>query len=281
MPLQFINYNGDLYPESQPVLTGSNRAFRYGDGLFETMRVIKGELKFADFHAERLQGGMQALKIDGYAELDAYFLKEKSIELMRRNQIGGNARVRLTIFRDGDGLYTPMSNKFGYALEASALDNPYYQNNDRGLIVDIFDEVTKPINILSSQKTCNSLIYVLAGIFKTQNGLDEAFILNQNGFLCEATSANVFVVYEKQLYTPALSEGCVAGVMRRVVMNLAEENNIPLIEAQINPAIMNEAEEVFVTNATSGIQWVMGYDKKRYFNEISRFLIEKLNFLIK
>jgi branched-chain amino acid aminotransferase len=65
--------------------------------------------------------------------------------------------------------------------------------------------------------------------------------------------------------------------MRTAIMQLCKMNDMPLIEAQINPEILKEAEEVFITNATQGIQWVMGYGRKRYFNEVSKFLIEKLN----
>ena len=65
--------------------------------------------------------------------------------------------------------------------------------------------------------------------------------------------------------------------MRQVVMRLANENGIELVEAQINPDILNEADEIFITNAAKGIQWVMGYNKKRYFNEMSKLLSEKLN----
>ena len=277
MAFQFINYNGDIYPADHPVITVSNRGFRYGDGLFETIRIMKGETKFAGYHAERLREGMKALKIDGYSKIDAKFLSTQIQDLIKRNQQGPNARARFTVFRDGGGLYSPTANKFGFAIEIAPVEESSYVSNAKGLIVDVFDEVTKPINTLSNYKTCNSLVYVMAGIFRLENNLDEVFVLNQNGFLCEAMASNVFIVYDKQLYTPALEEGCVAGVMRRVVMDLAEKNQIPVIEAQINPDILNEAEEVFVTNASRGIQWVMGYNKKRYFNELSRFLLNKLN----
>jgi branched-subunit amino acid aminotransferase/4-amino-4-deoxychorismate lyase len=277
MAFQFINYNGEIFPADHPVMTISNRGFRYGDGLFETIRVMKGEVKFAEYHAERLQKGMIALKIEGYSKIDGRYLSDLIKDLMKRNDIGQNARARITVFRDGDGLYSPTSNKFGYAIELNKLEESAYVANTRGLIVDVFDEVTKPLNSLSNYKTCNSLVYVMAGIYRLQNNLDEVFILNQNGFLCEAMASNIFVVYDKQLYTPDLSEGCISGVMRRVIMDIARENEIPLIEAQINPEIMNEAEEVFVTNASRGVQWVMGYNNKRYFNELSRFLLDKLN----
>lgn len=279
MSKQFINFNGDIIPAEQQVLTIANRGFKYGDGLFESMRWMKGELKFADLHAERIRKGMKLLKLDSWSHLDTWFIRQRVEELVRRNKIGPDGRIRLTVFRDADGLYSPSNNKMAFALETQKLEESNYTINDKGLIIDVYDEIAKPINILSNLKTCNSLIYVLAGIFKNQNALDEVLILNQNGFLCESMSSNVFVVYDRKLYTPALNEGCIAGVMRQVVMRLAKENGIELVEAQINPDILNEADEVFLTNAGRGIQWVMGYNNKRYFNEVSRFLREKLNSL--
>lgn len=279
MQQEYILYNDEFVAANHPVLGVQNRAFRYGDGLFESMRMNNGKLKFPELHADRLRAGMKALKIDGATLLDEYFLKQKTAELCKKNKLRDNARFRLSVYRDGEGLYTPESNKSGYVLEVSPLPESTYELNKKGLIIDVYDEITKPINILSNYKTSNSLLYVMAGLYKKQHRLDEAFLLNQHGFLCESISSNIFVVYDKQIYTPALSEGCVAGVMRSVVMNMAKTHNIPLIEAQINPEVLKEAEEVFITNATGGIRWVMGYGRKRYFNEYSKELSAKLNAL--
>ncbi|TWR27741.1 4-amino-4-deoxychorismate lyase [Mucilaginibacter achroorhodeus] len=275
MPV-LINFNGELIPEDSKLFTVANRSFRYGDGLFESMRVMKGKLNFPELHADRLQKGMKALKIDGYSQADTWFLKEKVHELARRNKIK-HGRARLTVFRDAEGLYTPSQNKMAYCLEIQPLDEPRYYLNDKGLIMDVYSELKKPFNYLSNIKTCNSLLYVMAGLFKQQNRLDDIFLLNDSSNLCEAGSSNIFVWYQSHLYTPALSEGCVEGVMRRVVIQLARDNNIPVMEAQINAEILNEADEVFLTNATKGIQWVMGYGVKRYFNRISKALIDELN----
>jgi branched-chain amino acid aminotransferase len=165
----------------------------------------------------------------------------------------------------------------GYCLEIQQMDEPRYFLNDKGLIMDVFTELPKPVNYLSNIKTCNSLPFVMAGLFKTQNRLDDVFIINQHGNLCEAGSSNIFVWYKNNLYTPALSEGCVEGVMRQVVIKLAQENGIPFTEAQINPDILYEADEVLLTNASRGIQWVMGFGVKRYFNQLSKGLIGELN----
>jgi branched-chain amino acid aminotransferase len=272
----FINFNGEILPSGSKLLTVTNRSFRYGDGLFESMRLIKSQLKFAELHADRLQRGMKALKIDDYSQMDAWFLKDIAEQLSLRNK-AKHGRLRLTVYRDSEGLYTPSKNSMGYCLELTPVDEPRYLLNSKGLIVDIFTELPKPTNYLSNIKTCNSLIYVMAAIFKTQNNLDEVFLLNQNGFLCEAGSANIFVYYQNHLYTPALSEGCVEGVMRQIVINLAKAIDIPVTEAQINPEILYEADEVFITNASRGIQCVMGYGVRRYFNKISKLLMDELN----
>lgn len=277
---QYVLFNDEFLAADQALIKASNRSFKFGDGLFESMRMCNGKLQFADLHADRLKAGMKALKMDGYALLDSYFLRQKTNELLKKNKLNGNVRFRLAIYRDGEGLYTPQNNKVGYLLEAAPLENATYELNKKGLIVDVYDEIPKPINKLANYKTSNALLYVMAGLYQKQHRLDEALLLNQNGFLCESTSSNVFVVYQKQIYTPALSEGCVAGVMRSVIIQLAKMNDIPLIEAQINPQILNEAEEVFITNASSGIRWVMGYGRKRYFNEVAKMLSAKLNALI-
>lgn len=272
----FINFNGEIFPQDAKLMPVTNRAFRYGDGLFESMRMMKGQLKFADMHADRLQRGMKALKIDGYSQMDTWFLKEKAEDLAQRNK-AKHGRLRLTVFRDSEGMYAPTQNKAGWCLEMQPLDEPRYFLNEKGLIMDIFTEIPKPSNYLSNIKTCNSLVYVMAGLYKTQNKLDEVFLLNQNGFLCEAGSSNIFVLYQNHLYTPALSEGCVEGVMRQVVINLARKNNIPVTEAQINSEILYEADEVFLTNAGRGIQTVMGFGVRRYFNAVSKLLVTELN----
>jgi branched-chain amino acid aminotransferase len=272
----FINFNGEIIPAGTKLISVDNRGFRYGDGLFESMRLMKGQLKFADLHADRLQRGMKALKIDGYSQMDTWFLNEKADDIAKRNK-AKHGRLRLTVFRDAEGLYTPSQNKMGWCLEIQPWDEPRYFLNPRGLIMDIFPELKKPTGYLSNIKTCSSLLYVMAGIYKTQNKLDDVFVLNHDGFLCEASSSNVFVWYQNHLYTPALSEGCVEGVMRQVIIDLAKKNNIPLMEAQINPDILYEADEVFLTNASRGIQSVMGFGVRRYFNEVSKLLTDELN----
>lgn len=277
---QYILVNDEFFLADQPVLKASNRSFKYGDGLFESMRMCNGKLQFAQEHADRLRAGMKALKIEGHALLDEYFLRQKTAELQKKNKLDGNVRFRLAVYRDGEGFYAPTASKAAYVLESVALVQNTYELNKKGLIVDVYDELTKPINKLANYKTSNALLYVMAGLYQKQHKLDEALILNQNGLLCESVSANIFVVYQKQIYTPALTEGCIAGVMRNVVLMLGKTHGFSIVEAEISPEILKQADEVFLTNASYGVRWVMGYDKKRYFNEVTKSISAKLNELL-
>ncbi|MGN0019518.1 MAG: aminotransferase class IV, partial [Sphingobacterium hotanense] len=259
MPIQYINFNGSLVPEDMAVLSVDNRAFRYGDGLFETMLWKDGDIRFLDFHIERLQEGLSLLQFEDTGVFDTFFVRNKTEELIRKNNMMGQTlRVRLIVFRMGAGTYGPESNKAGYVLQVERKQDSL-RDKKLGLIVDLYTDFKKPYSELSKLKSNNALVYVMAGNFRKKHAFDEVFILNQEGNLCEALTSNIFIYYNKVLYTPALTEGCIAGVMRRVVMDIALSEGIEVVEAEIKPDIMKVADEIFCTNATQGIQWVMGY----------------------
>lgn len=276
MATHYINNNGNLVAEDAAIMSVDSRSFRYADGLFETMLYKDGEVRFLHLHIDRLQRSMQKLHLEQHTHFDAYFIKRIVDELIRKNNmVGQQARIRLIVFREGGGLYAPNTNSCGYILQVNRLEEPV-RDKKVGLIVDLYTEYKKPFSDLSDIKSNNALIYVMAGIFRQKFDYDDVLILNQEGYLCEALSSNIFVYYEKTLYTPAINQGCISGVMRRVVIDIAEKEGIPVVEAQISPEIMKHADEIFCTNAVQGIQWVMGFKQKRYFNKISRILQEKL-----
>ena len=277
MPIHYIDFNNKYVAEKEALFTSDNRSFRYGDGLFETMRWMDGDIRFLSHHVTRLREGMHMLQLEHAPAFDEHFIRSRAADLIRKNGLEGqHVRVRLQVYRDGGGLYSPQQNKAAYVMSLSKLDPDDMKHRKLGLIVDVYSEFKKPYSELSKLKSANALVYVMAGLYRKKNGLDDVLILNQEGFLCESLSSNVFIWYGKKLYTPAISEGCIDGVMRKVVIDLALENGLEVIEAQINPAIMYEADEIFHTNAVHGVQWVMGYKQKRYFNRISRMLQEKL-----
>lgn len=273
---RFLDFNGEIFHSEEAILKASNRNFRYGDGVFESMRWENGTVSLLNFHAERLQKSMELLKMEGGKRFSESFLQDKIESLLRRNSLRDQAcRVRLSVFRDGEGLYTPSTHESAYLLEVATLDKVSNVHNQAGLIIDVFTDHKKSANALANIKSANALLYVLASIYRKKHALDDVLLINEQGFLVESANSNIFIWYRNQLYTPALSEGCVDGVMRRSIIEFAAANDIEIIEAQINTQILNEAEEIFLTNAVHGMQCVLGYQKKRYFHKLSKELWRK------
>lgn len=117
----------------------------------------------------------------------------------------------------------------------------------------------------------------MAGIEKLKHNIDDIIILNNKGLVCETLSSNLFLVIHNRLVTPPLSEGCVAGIMRQNVLTIARNIGMEVLETPVGINAFEQAEEVFTTNAISGTQWIMGYEKKRYFHKVSERINQELN----
>ncbi|HEY4154095.1 MAG TPA: aminotransferase class IV, partial [Puia sp.] len=211
---QFINFNGALLDSATPVISASNRSFRYGDGLFETMRWENGEIRLGAFHFDRFFGGLKILQMECPADFTSGFLSAEIAELCRKNK-RQRARVRLNVYREESAALYPENNRPRFVIECSDLP----EAGLKSLRATIYSAEKKPAGILSNLKTNNYLLNVMAVKFARQNGFDDALILNSGDRLCEAGSSNLFFIKERSIYTPSLAEGCVAGVMRRHLLN--------------------------------------------------------------
>ena len=276
----YINFNGFLYEEDEKVFTVNNRAFKYGDALFETIRIINGEPCFLEDHFIRLKKGMKVLKMHA-GTISFNELEDQIIRLIEKNHIKKGGRVRLTVFRSSDGFYTPEGDEgISYVIEALPLKEDIYELNEKGISIDIYDELKRSRNKLSQIKTTNNIPYVLAGIYKRENNLDDCMVLNDNDRIVEAISSNIFLYKNNNLYTPSLDEGCIDGVMRRQILKIAKELKINVFEGMVNGNMLLQADELFLTNAIKGIEWVVAYRGKRYFNKATKEIVEQLNKLV-
>jgi len=151
--------------------------------------------------------------------------------------------------------------------------------NEKGIKIDLYEDIKKDINPISAFKTKNGLIYIMAKIKAQELGLDDLLIQNNKMGIIEGGSANLFVVSNGVLYTPSLDLGPLGGTMRMQIINLALEHGIKVYECNISPQNLLVADEVFLTNATRGVIWVEHYRTKQYFNNAAfqfvRFLNEK------
>lgn len=272
----YINYDGFLYKEDEKVFTVKNRAFRYGDALFESIRVINGQPCFLEDHFIRLKNGMEVLKMTP-STISFDNLKGQIIKLIEKNHIRRGGRIRLTVFRSGDGLYTPENEGKSYVIEAIPLNDNKFVLNENGLSIDVYNDLRRHRNILSRIKTTNSIPHVLAGIYKKENDLDDCIILNDQGRIVEGLSSNIFLYKNNNLYTPSLDEGCMDGIMRKQVLRISKELNINIFEGMLNGSMLLQADEMFLTNAIKGVQWVVSYRQKRYFNKATKEILEHLN----
>ncbi|HXB41064.1 MAG TPA: aminotransferase class IV [Bacteroidia bacterium] len=274
----FCNYNGHLISIYEPVISFANRAFRYGDSLFETIRVIDGKVMYLHDHLRRIKIGMTVLRMNIPVDFNVENISRLISELIAKNNISNDARVRLTIFRNEGGFYTPYTNDISFLLEGEDLGfKGGYILNEVGYTVDVFHDIKKHKNKLSNLKTGNALIYVLAGIYKKDIKMDDCLIINEDGNVCESISSNIFIVKNGALYTPALNEGCVEGVMRRQIIEIAQSHRILCYEIPLAFNALMNCDEMFLCNTIQGVRWVEKYKTKVYQSKQASFFIEKLN----
>ena len=277
MPTTYINYNGNIIDSSQPVFTSANRAFRYGDALFETIRLMQGEILFFEKHLSRLSRSMELLGMNSNDDLTFHNLYLSIRHLDQVNNLKGNGRIRLEVFRNDGGLYTPHTNDVSYVIETSHVNVREYQLNEIGLKIELYMDIKKPVSRLSNLKSSNALYYVMAGLHKNNLNTGDCLVLNTDGRIAEAISSNIFLVENNKLSTPALSEACVAGVMREGIIEHLQSQRIPLIEKGITVDDLLKADEIFLTDVVHGIRWVSAFRNKRYFNSFSKALLSEIN----
>ncbi|HRH37649.1 MAG TPA: aminotransferase class IV [Flavobacteriales bacterium] len=270
-----VNINGTLHPADEPTLTLDNRAFHFGDGLFESMRVVNGKPCFIDAHWARLTTGADLLRIQLPEGFDRKAFERSILDLVTASGIA-SGRCRFTLYRGGGGYYRPEQDGGHYAIELVPMEDPHHTLNQTGLVVDIWPEMRKPVNELSRHKTLNAQYYVMAALWSRQRGLDDCLLQNDRGNIIESSSGNLFIVSNGVLYTPSLSDGCLGGVMRAQVINLALAHGIKVYECSLNPQNLLAADELLFTNAVRGIRWVGGYRTKRYAHKLSGTLMELL-----
>jgi branched-chain amino acid aminotransferase len=235
---------------------------------------------FLSDHVTRLKLGMTVLRMNVPAEFKTDNILELIKELLIQNNIRGDARIRLTVMRNEGGFYAPETNDISFLIEAESLKTDGYEINQKGLWVDVYADMRKQINKLSNIKSTNALHYVMAGLAKQSMNLDECLLVNDNSNICEAISSNVFIVKNGTLFTPPLSEGCVAGIMRKHILNIAHQYKILYFENQVTMNTIMNGDEMFLTNCIKGVQWVGQFKHKYYTNKTAVFFTEKLNALI-
>ncbi len=273
----YINNNDIILENDTPTIHAGNRGHVYGDGVFESIRIMNGFPLNMDNHIQRMLEGARAIKMRPPSYFNVSFFQDRIIELCQKSTIREGGRCRISLDRVTGGTYKPESNEVSFFIEVYPYETNNFELNSKGLEIDQYADIKKQKNALSNFKTKSGLVYVMAAINATERNLDDVLIVNDRGGILESSSCNIFVVSNGVLYTPGLEEGCLAGTMRMQIINLALNNRIKVYECTIMPQNLLAADEIFFTNAIRGVNWVSGYRTKRYFNNMSRKFVALLN----
>lgn len=258
----FILYNGKYASDEVAVLPAADRSYRYGDGLFETMRYSNGRVGLWEWHMERLFKGIARMDFPVPALFTPELLEKAVTGLLRKNKIQGDARIRLSLSRGSGGLYDPAPG-LSWLLESWPL--PARTGlNENGLVTAVYHQARIAIDDFSGLKKAGCLHYATAAVYARKMQLNDCILLNTNDTIADSTMANIFIRKADQYFSPGPAQGAVDGVMRRYLISRMREAGIDVQEEPVTPRQLLAADEVFFTNAIHGIRRVRQVDDTIY-----------------
>jgi len=272
----FLFYDGQILRSDRLLISPNNRSYRYGDGCFETIKLMNGKIQLAHYHFERLLTSLELLHFKKSGYFTAAWLEKQVLAVAEKNGHLKTARIRLTVTRGEGGVYDEQ-NQFPYLLIQSWPLSPIVQElNENGLVIDIYKDARKVVDRFSSIKSNSYLPYVMGALWAKEQQLNDVILLNPYDRVADASIANVFIVKDGKLKTPALTEGPVNGVMRRQLLQVLRKENIPVEEGELTVDELIEASEILLTNAIHGIRWVKQLGNNYYTNQLTQQLYRQL-----
>lgn len=268
-----LNHNGNLVATADLKISAENRAFKFGDAIFETIKVVNGRVIFWEDHYFRLMASMRMLRMKIPMDFTLEYLEQEILKTVEPISEGATFRVRLTVFRQDGGKYTPQTNAVGFLIEAEA----YEYTTKANYRIDLYKDFYNYSGLLSTVKTTNRMLNILASVYAEENDFDNCILLNERKGVAEVTNANIFIVKGNLIKTPAITEGCIKGIVRKKVIEILQKHpDFTLEETSISPFEIQKADEVFITNAIMGIQPVTQYRKKTFGTTIGEKLQNSL-----
>ncbi len=236
--------------------------FAGADGIFETMRVYRGKIIYLDAHIKRMRESAKILGIECPSQQK---IKKIISDTINKSKIK-DMYLRLTLSARGSEI---------------VVDTKEYVSYTKDKYRDGFKICVGPLkqdekSIFSRIKTTKRSLYESNFAYAKKKGFDEAIILNKRGEIAECSRSNIFLVKNNELFTPDISCGCLSGITRRVIIDLAKQNNIKCNQTRLTMKDFNNCDEAFLTNSLMG---VMPINKK--CARITLLLIKKYNLALK
>jgi aminodeoxychorismate lyase len=248
--------NGEFVPEDQAVVSVNDRSFLYGDGLFETLRIVHGRPFRMAQHLERLVRGADFLKIKlPFTPKEIHKFAE---QLVAKNEMG-EAVLRVTLSRGvGPRGYSPKGAEHPVLVMTLHPTPPLDQVIEWSLVTSSFRiPASDPV---SSFKTTSKLLNIMARAEAEEKGADEALIINTNGEVAETTSGNLFWVYQDKICTVPTGRGVLPGITRAVVLEICQVLELETNKRVIKPEALRNSQGIFVSQSVFGIVPVTSFD---------------------
>ncbi len=272
----FLFNDGKFLRTGKPLISPDNRSFRYGDGFFETIKWHSGKILLEQYHMERLFHSLEMLKFNPPKYFNPGYISQAIHALVQKNQHHHLARVRVTIYRGDGGIYDEQNHYPHILIQTWDLNESNNRLNENGLEIGIFSKAIKSADHFSMIKSNNYLSYVMAAIWAKDQKLNDAVLLNNNGHLVDTTIANIFIITNGIIKTPPITDGPVAGVMRKHVISQLKKHEFEVVESSISVVDLENAAEIFLTNAIYGMRWVKKMGEKHYTNDLTLHLYTKI-----
>ena len=265
-----VNFNGIIFPSENLMLSSQNRAFKYGDAIFDTLKYEDGYVPYLEDHYFRLMSSLRMLRMKIPMNFTLNYYQEEILKTVKANKLG-NARIRVTVFRKDGGLYKPEDNNINFLVEVSKLvlkSQDVYK-------MELFKDFPVQKGLLSTIKSNNRIINVLASVYAKEFDFHNCILINDSKNIVEAINANIFIIKGIDIYTPALEEGCIDGIIRKKIIEMIEgQESYRIHQTTISPFELLKCDEIFVTNSIFNIQSVTQYKNKKYGNKQTLKLIE-------
>lgn len=236
-------------------------------GLIETIKVVNGRIVFKNLHVKRL---FNSLKVINVNETE-YKVEDRLLRLLKYECIENglkNFRLRVEIKKNRAHDYMPEISALKWNCTLRPLESVKYSLNDVGLKLTILPKLKKEIDQFANLKHTDRAIYDKALYYAREHDFDDAIVLNTNNNIADASIYNVFIIKDEIIYTPALADAPVAGVLRELL--LTRLSNFQFVEKSISVLDIYNADEIFLTNAIRGMRWVELVDEKLYKNTITK-----------
>jgi branched-chain amino acid aminotransferase len=262
--LRYNNINGDLVLGELSRVPLRNTVPQSPHGVFETILFQSGQINLKAYHFDRLFSALQLLNFDVDVSFTPSFLEQEVIRTVAKNNLLELCRIRLKVFTEHSKEPKPQ-----YSIECFEISPDLIYFNTEGLKVGIASGITKTIDVRSPIKALGDKVYSSAMQQAIDNSWGDALVRNDISNIIESSIANVFWIIDDIIYTPPVSQGCIAGVMRRFLLEQLPAKGFICVEKELTDETLRRASEVFLTNAIRRIKWVARIEEHKYQKSLS------------